>query len=277
MSIRTYPSVFPFPILDESLNIYPKGFVINSYSLGTLTKLYWLAKSFTYNVNIAYSFIRGGLTDVGTSSTGGDKTQLIETGFTFARATGALPAERTIPIGNPSDGYYYNWGQLPISLPWASLYAPVSGQGWGQYTVAGVINDGVDPPEYYSYNVGSGSDFGGGLYYTWFQTQTPYGLPISYAPRYITKSGSTYLTRIDEFSPGDGIVVSTGIFSANLTLYGSGLAFPSYATGATLVLKVTGCADVSFPLYLNYDGNSPADSFTITGTVTLNFNTYWPD
>jgi hypothetical protein len=224
------------PIVDDAVITVPQGFKIKAPGLAQLTKLFWHAKSYDWSVDIHYTIANSANSDSG--EVAGSGTVLVETNFSASRGTGALPGERVV-----ASIYFDN---LPSG----------SGTGYWNPTATGAY-DTVPPSTPTPY-----SEVKPVTAPAWFFAQFD---PALNGGALVTRTGTDYFTRMQAQFVYGGAVTDT--LTPDSTVGTDGLS------GVTFTLKVDGYPDIVYPLYII--PGSGITSRTVTGTIVLNFNSFW--
>lgn len=221
---------------------------IDSLRLSTLISLWWLTKSFDWAVDIAYSQTDPSSGDITAGAVAGMGTKIVRADFGPRFGAGALADMRSLPpskrvfqsiSGQASTRYPY-----PIGAYGANASYPVSDDP--------IAND-----------IGSNTSSG------------PYSIP--------TPVGMGWFVYINGLTGTPGIYLkSTGVwaslFSLNTACAISGLFMnpfvdPDADTDAQMVVQTPGEDDVVLPIY--GDSTSLLPGYSISGTITINFNNFW--
>lgn len=247
MSLIHKKGFFPFPIVDEStipLTGRASTTVPVVFPLAELTKLFWLLKSFDWDINLTYALaeIGGAMSYENGTVIGSGTSHLLETYQTNSRGTGAIPAERVL-ISDLFEGLLPEINDS-LSCTQSVVFGDNSS---GPFSSSGSLDPGF-------------LIFAGVV-----STMLPLGMA------YVTKSGADYLTRIafSIFSIGSNLRREIDIDVKNL-------GETCIDSGCKLTFKCTGCSDILMPIYFNSGLSLTGISLALTGGVTINCNNFWP-
>lgn len=253
MSRICQPGPFPFAIIDSSavMPVPGGGVEIDSLTLFSLSKLWWLSKSFDWSASLSYVLMYPAspitdpnIVDTGTA-TGGetvDTSAILTDGFTSYPLN---PDQRTsIFWPNPDTGTTAPSG-VTANQGMTNSGSIVSGSGTNPYSN------------------------GGGMAFVWFVLHA-YG--SAYFTGIYAKSASQFATTC---SFRVGIGASSGIGQNYLTP--DSTAAGAILMGSTLTIKVPNESDVVKNLYFIKGGASGPDPLSVvcSGNIVFDFNSFW--
>lgn len=245
---RKYAGFFPFDPITYSIELatgVSLGGSLFSMPISPLAIFFWTAKSVAITFSLSYINTGGGATDTGTISGTG----------TFTNSLLAVTeAQRTIISNFGNDGL--------ALLDLTSTGVPI--------TVAGIYNDGVNPPSPYSYTP---SPVG----MTWFNSLNSIGASFASYPKpgdvAFDQGSKKWFTRLFTlFNYGHGQDCSA---STDETFVGPS-GPPTNQFPGLFHFQKNG-VDVSVPtdLILYCPNSFLLTTTSMTGSITINFNGFW--
>jgi hypothetical protein len=283
MPIRFTQGFFPFPILTAAqvascnafaADVDPWAVKVTGIPLATLTKIWWLAKSYAWTVALNGTQASSGRVEQSWTLAGSGKVLVNDisngtSGLSAPLAAGARVAYIGSPywpvsgaqIALPTDGIFVDGSGALISSPVATATVTPSEPGFPTtpYTVDVPLQEttsyetGPDTIGYVSRNLWQ--------FFRKMVVETDGATPPSYSVwAAVDSSGAA------GFAP---------TVLGNFYTYRDPSTLPSYhASGADLIIQADGATIATIPLYY-IGGIGTAPSYTFGGSITLNFDDFF--